>query len=350
MSFDRATIGALVKKAADKLLPGWGVTFELVKSIAGGGALACIKCLPERKLAHLKIAPHPPNESEWESICHEMTHGAISPLASLVESNRAAILIEEQVVELLGNIIAEGGDMASAVISALRTPRLRSPLLRKRMSALATRRRNEGKTRMLDGKKLAELAMKAGELGAREDVPEDVRALLAEFVAELAGGSDGAAEELNKDAADELDKPDPMLREADLPPKLRTMFRGMAAMHTSTLASTIRMRIHELCTVDRLEITPVIKMRLGKATSIEDFEDRLELVKLSLGSAGVQRNRSGALPNDENGANGSPSAATLIKDGHSPEMAAHVVAEFKRGKEHGEVALESAMKFRKVAP
>lgn len=349
MNFDRATIGALVKTAADKLLPGWGVTFELVKSIANGGALASIKCLPERKLAHLRIAAHPPNESAWESICHEMTHGAISPLASLVESNRAAILIEEQVVELLGNIIAEGGDMADAVISALRTPRLRSPMLRKRISALATRRRNEGKTRMADGKKLAELAMKAGELGAREDVPEDVRALLAEFVAELAGGGDGAVEELNKDAAAELDKTEPVLREADMPPKMRTMFRGMAAMHSSTLASTIGLRVHELRTVDKLAITPVIETRLRKASSIEDFEDRLELVKLSLGSAGVQRNRSGVLPDESDNKTHGHSIASLVKDGHSEEMAAHIVSEFKRDKDHGDVALSGAMKFRKVA-
>ena len=348
MSFDRETIGALVKKAADKLLPGWGVTFELVQSIAGGGALASIKCLPERKLAHLRIAPHPPNESEWESICHEMTHGAISPLASLVESNRAAIMIEEQVVELLGNIIAEGGDMVNAVISALRAPRLRSPMLRKRISALATRRRNEGKTRMADGKKLAELAMKAGELGAREDVPEDVRALLAEFVAELAGGGSDIDEELNKDAANELGKPDPMMREADMPPKMRTMFRGMARASAMALESTIGLRVHELRTIDKLAITPVIETRLRKATSIEDFEDRLELVKLSLGSAGVQRNRSGVTPDGANDTTHGHSVESLTKAGHSAEMAEAIVAEFKRGKEFGETALSGAMKFRKV--
>jgi hypothetical protein len=29
-------------------------------------------------------------------------------------------------------------------------------------------------------------------------------------------------------------------------------------------------------------------------------------------------------------------------------MAGHIVAEFKRGKEHGDIALSSAMKFRKA--
>ena len=201
---------------------------------------------------------------------------------------------------------------------------------------------------MADGKKLAELAMKAGELGAREDVPEDVRALLAEFVAELAGGGSDIDEELNKDAANELGKPDPMMREADMPPKMRTMFRGMARASAMALESTIGLRVHELRTIDKLAITPVIETRLRKATSIEDFEDRLELVKLSLGSAGVQRNRSGVTPDGANDTTHGHSVESLTKAGHSAEMAEAIVAEFKRGKEFGETALSGAMKFRKV--
>jgi hypothetical protein len=302
MTFDLPTVSGLVARAACELLPGWKVTTEIVQSVDAIGALACVLAIPERKIAHVKVAPHPPGEDMWETICHEMTHGVLSPLTQLIEYSPAVVMLEEQIVELLGNVIARGGVMAQAVTRALRKPRTPSPVIRKRISALATRRRNEGKGRtMADGSRLAELAMKAGEMGAREDVPEDVRALLAEFVAELAGGGGPASSPAPPMREEEPGKPDPAMREDDVPPAMREQFRVMKRTAAMSLESSMRLRLFELRTVDKLEITPAIEARLRKAKTPEDFEERLELVKTSLGVGAEVRKRSSVVPDESKG-------------------------------------------------
>jgi hypothetical protein len=355
MNFDLATITKMVTQLAAMLIPGWTITVELAQSVeANQGALAMVYSTPERELAHVVVAPHPPNESPLESVAHELTHSCISPLTKLIEWSPAAVMLEEQIVERIGKTIARVPlGMARAISKALQNPRTNSPALRKRMSALATRRRDEGKSKMADGSRLAELAMKAGEMGAREDVPDDVRALLAEFVAELAGGSaSGADPAMAKDPAVDPAKSDaPTMREDDMPPKMRVEFQRARKGASMMLTDTIRMRLHTARTIDNIVLDAATENDLKSCDTIEQFEREFKLVTRSrLAATETQRKRSGVVEADETGANGSPSVATLTKDGHSAEMAGHIIAEFKRGKEHGDVALESAMRFRKVAP
>lgn len=349
MTFDLPTVKALVDRAACELLPGWDVTTELVPSVNAIGGLACVTAVPERRIARVQVAPHPPGEDVWETICHEMTHGVLSPLTQLVEYSPALVMIEEQIVELLGKIIARGGVMAQAVVRALRKPRTPSNVIRKRITALATRRRTEGKRTMADGSRLAELAMKAGEMGAREDVPEDVRALLAEFVAELAGGGAPASTQEPPMREDDPAKPEPQMREDEVPPQMREQYRRMKRAAAMSLDASIGLSLYKLRTVDGLAITPAIEARLRKATSVEDFEDRLELVKASLGSANEhKRNRSGVNP-DTSDANGAPSIESMMAEGIPEAVAHNVRRSFAQGKDHGNTALETARRYRKVA-
>jgi hypothetical protein len=349
MIFDLPTVSALVQRLGSKLAPGWKLTCEIASSVeANAGALAMVFSTPERRMMHIIVAPHPPGESIEESVAHELAHGILSPLTKLIEWSPAAVMLEEQIVEHLGTLLATVPlGMARAISRAMANPRATSATVRARISALATRRRNQGRKRsMLDSKKLAELAMKAGELGAREDVPEEVRALLAEFVAAMAGGG---GEEPEAPAARE-EEPDPgkpgapVMREEEVPEQMRAQMRAMKRTAAISLDATIRLRIHELRTVDKLGITPAIETRLRKATSVEDFEDRLELVKASLSSATeTQRKRSNVQSSESNG-NGAPSIASLLDEGMSEPLARSIHRAFEAGKEDGEIALGNARK------
>lgn len=354
MTFDLPTISALVRRLGAKLVPGWTTTCELAPSVeANQGALAMVYSTPERQLAHVVVAPHPPGESIEESVAHELTHALLSPLTSLLDWSPAAVMLEEQIVERLGKLLATApAAMSRAVTRALANPRTKTPVLRQRISALATRRRNVERNRtMPDANKLAELAMKAGEMGGREDVPEDVRALLQELVAALAGG--GAAPESEapmRDDKPEDGKPEPPMREEDMPEAMRAQYRTMRRAAQMSLESSIRLRIQELRTVDRLAITPDVEARLRKAKSVEDFEDRLELVRASLGSVTEQqRKRSGVTP-DTSDANGAPSLEAMTSEGIPAPVAEQVRRAYAQGKPHGETALTNARKYRKAVP
>jgi hypothetical protein len=347
MNFDLVSVTACVVDLSALLIPGWHVTVELAPSIADNmGALAMVTCTPERQVAHVVVAPHPPGEDVRESVAHELTHAILSPLTALVEWSPAAVMIEEQIVERLGKLLAKAPPgLARAVTRALATPRARSPVIRQRISALATRRRNaERKRSMADSKKLAELAMKAGELGAREDVPDDVRALLAEFVAEMAGGGDPAPASSPMREEDPA-KPEPQMREEEMPEAMRVQYRTMARVASSSFESMKRLAIHELRTVDKLDLTPAIESRLRKARTPEDFEERVSLVRETLGS-GETRRRSGVKP-DASDANGAPSLDSMTADGIPEPVAQHVRAEYARGKAHGDTAMRAAARFRK---
>lgn len=350
MTFDLASITALVQRLAVKLVPGWTITCELAPSVeANAGALAMVMPTPERQLAHVVVAPHPPGESVEESVAHELTHVLLSPLTALLEWSPAVIMLEEQIVERLGKLLAGApATMARAVTRALANPRTAAPVLRKRISALATRRRNvERKRTMPDANKLAELAMKAGEMGGREDVPEDVRGLLQELVAALAGGGGGPTSEEAppmREGEDDPNKPAPAMREEDVPEPMRQQYRQMKRTTAMSLDSMIRLRIHELRTVDKLNIPSAIETRLRKSASIEEFEDRLELVKASLGSATeTVRARSGVRPS-EAGGNGAPSIASLLDEGMSETLARSIHRAYDNSKEDGELALDNARK------
>ena len=354
MNFDLQSVTACVRNLAAKMLPGWLVTCELAQSVeANSGALAMVFSTPERQLAHVVVAPHPPGEDIGESVAHELTHAAISPLTALIEWSPAAVMVEEQIVERLSKIIAgASAGMTRAISRALSSPRTPSATIKKRISALASRR-IKGKCKMADGARLAELAMKAGEMGAREDVPEDVRALLAEFVAELAGGAAPASEPpmMDKDPKDGPPEPGaPPMREDQMPPAMRSVMRNMRSAAASTLKETIRLRLHTARTVDGIVLDAATEKELAGAATLEQFEREFGLVTRSRAGNVDARKRSGVVPGDTTGANGAPSIESLVQAGHDRAMATQIVTAFGIGANHGKAALETANKYRKAAP
>jgi hypothetical protein len=348
MNFDLPTIGGIVRRLASKLVPGWTVECALAtREESAEGWLAKVDAHPERTMARIVVAPHPPDEDYEETIAHELTHVMLSPLAQLVKRSSASVMLEEQIVERLGKLLAGAPDkFRRAVVSAVSNPRADSPVVRFRISALATRRRiNERKRSMANPKKLAELAMKAGELGAREDVPEDVRALLAEFVAEMAGGGDDAGPASTPMREDDPGKDAPQMREDEMPEAMRSQYRLMVRTTAASFETMKRIAIHELRTVDRLDLSPVIETRLRKARTPEDFEERVSLVRDTLSNTET-RKRSG-VKSDASDVNGAPSLESMTAEGIPDPVARHVRAEYARGKAFGEEALKASARFRK---
>jgi hypothetical protein len=273
MTFDLPTISALVQRIANALLPGWGITCELAPSIeANHGALACVYSTPERQLAHVVVAPHPPNESVEESVAHELTHAVLSPLTKLIELSPAAVMIEEQIVERLGKLIANAPvGMARAISKALSSPRTDSPTLRKRISALAIGRRNETRKRM-DPKALAALAMEGGQFAAMEGLDPAVADWIKKAIEAMAGG--GAPESEPPMREDDPAKPkpgDPAMREEDVPEPMRKMYRMAAKSSAMLLRESIRMRLHNARTVDNIALDEATIADLSGAQSLEQW-------------------------------------------------------------------------------
>lgn len=321
-------IGALVKAATDALLPGWTVTHELVPSVeANHGALAMVWPTPERQIAHITIAPHPPGESIAESVWHELTHAAISPLVKLIESSPAAVMVEEPIVERIGKLLAKlPVGLARAMISAMHNPRTRSAAVRARISALATRRRIEGRKRM-DPKKLAALAMKAGELKAMDGMPPEAVTLFEELIAAAAGGSDEPPQSQNephvtgRDPAEGEDMDEGQYRgdgfgdaggqmrgqRARAPQKEieKTLIRARHAEQKARGAArgaaqiTIRARVKELRS-EGVTIDDSTAQKLVALGDVDAAEERISYL-LKGRDTSAQRARSGARPSDDQG-------------------------------------------------
>jgi hypothetical protein len=352
MTFDLATVTAIVKEIAAQLIPGWQVTCELAPSVeANQNALAMVWPTPERQLAHVVVAPHPPHESLRESLAHELTHALLAPLTKLIEWSPAAVMIEEQIVERLGKIIAGAPTgTARAMMRALQHPRTNSPTIRKRISALAVGRRNETRKRM-EPKALAALAMEGGALTAAENPdPAAMADFIKRVVEALASGGDaGPGSAPMREDKPEDGKGAPPMREEEVPEAMRAQYRTMQRTTSMSLGSAVRLRIHELRTVDKLDITPAIEAMLRKAKTVEDFEEKLDLVKASLGASTEQRKRSGTEPDGNGGRNGSPSIESLRRD-YPTQIADDIHRNYEKGAEFGDVALKAASKFRKAAP
>lgn len=356
MKWTSAAIDAvkrMVATIAGALIPGWELEFVFAESMAEtGGALAYCIPQPRREKAKIVIAPHPPDESLRETIAHELGHAWVSPLVELIEPSEAASTIEEVLIERFSKFAAAHPGLVGALARVTKNPRTTHPIVRKRISALASRRRNEGKNKMADGSRLAELAMKAGEMGAREDVPEDVRALLAEFVAELAGGSgppSNAAPPMREDG-DPAKSDAPAMREDEMPPAMREQYRRARMSTASMLKDTIRLRLHTARTVDGIVLDAETEKDLGSCTSIEDFERVFRLVtRQAAKGSEQQRKRSGVNP-DVSDINGAPSIEAMIAEGIPQPVAENVRRAFGQGKDHGQTALDTARKYRKAVP
>lgn len=208
----------------------------------------------------------------------------------------------------------------------------------------------------MDPKALAALAMEGGALTAAETPdPAAMADFIKRIVEALASGGEEAAvstkEPMAKDLAVDPAKQDgPAMREEDMPPKMRQALRQLKQGNAMMLESTIRMRLHEARTIDNIVLDPETENDLKKCETIEQFQREFKLVTRSrMAAMGTLRNRSGVVPDGSDDKTHGHSVVSLIKDGHSEEMATHIVSEFKRGKDHGDVALSGAMKFRKVA-
>ncbi len=356
MNFDVQSVTSCVMGLARKLIPGWLVTVELAPSIeANQGALAMVYSTPERQLAHVVVAPHPPSESIEESIAHELTHAVLSPLTKLIAWSDASVMLEEQIVERLGKLIASAPtSMSRAISKALQNPRTNSPTVRKRISALAIGRRNGTRKRM-DSKALAALAMEGGALTAAETPnPAAMADFIKRIVEALAGGEEPASTKepaMAKEPDEESAKKEqPAMREEDMPPKMRQALRQLKQGNAMMLESTIRMRLHEARTIDNIALDAETENDLKQCETIEQFQREFKLVTRSrMAATETQRKRSGVVADDSDDKTHGHSIASLVKDGHSEEMATHIVSEFKRGKDFGDTALVGAMKFRKVA-
>jgi hypothetical protein len=150
---DLATIAAPLVQA---IVPGWSLTWEWVTPEAIGGALAQVRPTPLRSMAHIQVAPHPPGESLAETLAHELTHVAISPLTQFLPMSAEAIAIEEPIVERLSLALAHlAPNIRRAAGRALsRLP----PALRARVAAPSptiTRNRMDGMLMLLAGLKAA---------------------------------------------------------------------------------------------------------------------------------------------------------------------------------------------------
>lgn len=163
-------------------LDAWEITAKWVEVI-DGSETAVGACVPDPVYHRASIdVLWPPVGDVEETIAHELAHCLTAELALLADAAPGtwARAAWERVAEQMAR-----GAVALRRRGA-RVPVVLSRAFRGNVAAL----RREG----MDPKKLAELAMKAGEMAAREDVPEDVRGLLAEFVAALAGGDVGGEE------------------------------------------------------------------------------------------------------------------------------------------------------------
>lgn len=331
---------AMVVRIAGALIPGWSLDIVFADSMQDtGGALAYCIPQPRREQAKIVIAPHPPDERLEETIAHELGHAWVSPLVELIEPSEAAITIEEVLIERFSKFAASHPGLVGALARVTRNPRTNSAIMRQRISALAPGRLGKGKRRMMT----AEQAQKALDALVAGD-SEAAMAVLKEMIAgAMSGGDEGpkSAPMREEDPA----KPDPQMREDEVPEAMRTQYRTMARVASSSFESMKRLAIHELRTVDKLDLTPAIESRLRKARTPEDFEERVSLVRETLGS-GETRKRSGVKP-DASDVNGAPSLDSMTADGIPEPVAQHVRAEYARGKAHGEAAMKAAARFRK---
>lgn len=184
-------------------------------------------CIPNPVYKHATIEiVWPPVGDIEETIVHELAHCARAMLAQLAgafeEGSWARAEYEADAEQTARGMVALRRHGA-------RTPNILPRVLTRfcRSMFVATRRSR------MDPTRLAELAMKAGEMAARDDVPEDARQLFTEFVAALAGG-DAAPEpaaEVSPEAGDDPNAP-PLPSEEDeqVPAYARTILARIGAL------------------------------------------------------------------------------------------------------------------------
>lgn len=305
MTQDLATIGQPI---ADALVPGWRVEWlwctqaELDAVIPG--AMAICSTTPTRSMALVRVlSPWPADESLGETLWHELSHAALSPLTSLIPASDGATMVEEQIVERFGVLLSKlTPGLARVVAKAIRT--FAAPRVAARISALAKPR-----ARTVGGKMNAELMKKALELIAAGDAAGALT-LLTEIVAAAAGGGapmpagpESAPEGAPMGAAPAAGAVDPAKK--DDAPMARQHARAKSAAD-SLVKTSIRARIHEVRVVEGLSLSPATEQRILLADSIDAAETIISTVRETIeANGGAQaRARSGAKPKASGGAGG----------------------------------------------
>lgn len=346
MSFDKAKISGMLRTMAARMLPGW--TYELIfaKSVEEIGCLGMIEPLPQRKQFKMWIAPHPPNESYEETLAHELTHGILSPLTHLLPPSGSVVMIEEMIVEPLGIELAKlfsgAPQYARAMLRAIQNPRTTSPALRTRITALASGRPGKERKRMLSAEQLTK-ALEALESGD----PEATKAILKELIAAMATGGDAgpASAPAREDKNDDALAGGPVMREEDMPPQMRAMFRNARRSSAMMLSDTVRLRIHTAKTVDGIVLDAETETDLTKCTTVEQFDREFRLVK-RMASKGneQQRARSGVVPSKAT-TDIAPDALNLdelLKEGIPDQLARELVETSKRNRAAADAELAGA--------
>jgi hypothetical protein len=187
---DLAHLRSVGDPIAKEYLPGWDVrwvlcTQEQIDTLVPGALAVCRAkdATPTRSIAICYvIADWPASEKLAETLWHELTHAVVSPLIALIPESAASIMLEEQIVERIGKVLARIPMGARrAVIKSINEC---APRLRARVSALAPRARSGG-TKMDP----IDLIIAAVEAAANADDPKQaINDLLAKVKAMKGGG------------------------------------------------------------------------------------------------------------------------------------------------------------------
>lgn len=105
-------LAAVLEPIAAALLPGWTVTCEALpreemdKRVPN--ALAICSSIPTRSMAHVRVVtPFPESEDLVETLWHELTHAALSPITHQLGESSSSVMVEEQIVERLSVLLAK---------------------------------------------------------------------------------------------------------------------------------------------------------------------------------------------------------------------------------------------------
>lgn len=203
IQLDVAAIERVGGPVAAKLVPGWKITWtpiapeEIDKLNPPGPNLAVVSrpadggTVPERRIAKVYVrSPWPSGESLKATLMHELAHVWVAPLiACLPDANSpAALMLEEQLVEDMGNFLASLPAPARRAVLG-QALALAPERMRARISARATMRARGGQM----DPELVKQALDALEAGDGEKCKELLKGLVA------AAASGGAAPAMEPD-------------------------------------------------------------------------------------------------------------------------------------------------------
>lgn len=364
MTIDLAALGAPI---AAQLLPGWAVSWHPTAEaeMPMAGALAVCDPTPTRSIAKVYVVtPWPAGESLAETLWHELTHAALSPLTALLPPSDGAVMVEEQIVERLGILLSKVPQAARRALT--RAVADYAPQLRARISALAPRARGG----QMDPK-LIMAALDALIAGDAEKCAEILKGLVA--AAAGAGGApapEGApAAEPDGDESAKMAAPPPAegdeKKPAEAPPaegarvvarkgtetmsddakRARKAADDLEAMAKDARANAVPALITRLRARLGSALSPAAEKRIlaassyAEAKALADFAEEM--------SGGPQRARSGVehgvTPDTAGGAKVAPwTAATLQAEGIPAPLAAEIVAQHAKSPALAENSLQHA--------